>query len=119
MTLRSAFTTLALAAALAAALPAQAQRQSLGDRVTALEQKAAQQAQAGSQASIEQVNKITELQQEVTSLRGLVEQLHNEIGELKQRGRDQYVDLDNRLQRLEGGGPATASRPPSPSSICA
>ena len=108
MTLRIAITTLALAAALAAALPAQAQRQSLGDRVTALEQKAALQAQAGSQASVEQVNRLNELQAEVTSLRGVVEQLTNEIAQLKKSGTDQYVDLDSRLQRLEGGAPAAA-----------
>jgi tol-pal system protein YbgF len=107
---------LVLAAAFAAATPASAQRQSLGDRVTALELKAAQQAQAGSQASVEQLNRINQLQSEVTSLRGLVEQLTNEIEQLKQRGRDQYVDIDTRLQRLEGGGtsppPATATRTP-------
>ena len=108
--------TLVLAAAFAAATPASAQRQSLGDRVTALELKAAQQAQAGSQASVEQLNRINQLQSEVTSLRGLVEQLTNEIEQLKQRGRDQYVDIDTRLQRLEGGGApppaASATRPP-------
>jgi tol-pal system protein YbgF len=110
MTLRASTMTLALAAALAAAMPAQAQRQSLGDRVAALEQKAAQQAATGSQSSIEQLNRINALQAEVTSLRGTVEQLQNEIEQLKQRGREQYVDLDSRLQRLEGGAPA-ASRP--------
>jgi tol-pal system protein YbgF len=107
---------LVLAAAFAAATPAAAQRQSLGDRVTALELKAAQQAQAGSQASVEQLNRINQLQSEVASLRGLVEQLQNEIEQLKQRGRDQYGDIDTRLQRLEGGGTpppaASATRPP-------
>jgi tol-pal system protein YbgF len=108
---------LVLAVAFAAASPAQAQRQSLGDRVTALEQKAAMQAQSSSQASVDQLNRINQLQTEVQSLRGLVEQLQNEIEQLKQRGRDQYVDLDSRLQRLEGGsGPAGGSAaPPAPS----
>lgn len=107
---------LVLAAAFAAAGPASAQRQSLGDRVTALEQKAAAQAQSSSQASVDQLNRINQLQSEVQSLRGLVEQLQNEIEQLKQRGRDQYVDIDTRLQRLEGGGStpsaAPATRPP-------
>jgi tol-pal system protein YbgF len=104
---------LALAVAFAAASPAQAQRQSLGDRVTALEQKAAAQAQASSQSSVDQLNRINQLQTEVQSLRGLVEQLQNEIEQLKQRGRDQYVDLDSRLQRLEGGSrPAGGSTAP-------
>jgi tol-pal system protein YbgF len=107
-----------LVAAFAAAGPAAAQKQSLGDRVTALEQKAAMQAQAGSQASVDQLNRLNQLQSEVASLRGLVEQLTNEVEQLKQRGRDQYVDIDTRLQRLEGGGatasPATPSRVPPP-----
>jgi tol-pal system protein YbgF len=114
-------------AAFAAATPAVAQRQSLGDRVAALEQKAAAQAQAASQGSVEQQNRLTQLQSEVQSLRGLVEQLQNEIAELKERGRVQYGDLDSRLQRLEGGAPpprpaastppaATASNPP-PASV--
>jgi tol-pal system protein YbgF len=112
--------SLALVAALAAAAPALAQRQSLGDRVTALEQKAAAQAASASTANVDQLNRINALQQEVTSLRGLVEQLQNEIAQLKQSGRDQYVDLDSRLQRLEGGGarapatPAAASTPAAP-----
>jgi tol-pal system protein YbgF len=116
MAIRGVMVSLALAAALAAASPAQAQRQSLGDRVTALEQKAAVQAQAGSQASVETLNRINQLQTEVQSLRGLVEQLQNEIEQLKQRGRDQYVDLDTRLQRVEGGSPAAgpATRPAPP-----
>ncbi|MGH8030029.1 MAG: tol-pal system protein YbgF [Arenimonas sp.] len=103
---------LVVAAAFAVATPAFAQRQSLGDRVTALELKSAQQAQADSQSSVDQVNRLTQLQAEVQSLRGLVEQLTNEIEQLKQRGRDQYVDIDTRLQRLEGGAPS-ASTPPA------
>ena len=107
---------LVLVAAFAAAGPATAQRQSLGDRVTALEQKAAVQAQSASQASVEQLNRLNQLQSEVASLRGLVEQLQNEIEQLKQRGRDQYVDIDTRLQRLEGGGagPAAPTAPRTP-----
>ena len=103
-----------LAVALATAMPAQAQRQSLGDRVTALEQKEAAQAQAGSQASVDQLNRINQLQAEVQSLRGLVEQLQNEIEQLKQRGRDQYVDIDTRLQRLEGGAPRAPAAAATP-----
>jgi tol-pal system protein YbgF len=112
MTQRTAWWSLALAVAFAAATPAHAQRQSLGDRVTALEQQAAAQRQASSQASVDQLNRINQLQMEVQSLRGLVEQLQNEIEQLKQRGRDQYDALDVRLQRLEGGGSRPAATPP-------
>jgi tol-pal system protein YbgF len=110
---RGLTTVLVLVAAFAATGPAAAQKQSLGDRVTALEQKASVQAQSASQASVDQLNRLNQLQSEVASLRGLVEQLQNENEQLKQRGRDQYVDIDTRLQRLEGGG-ATAPATPTP-----
>src|SRR5688572_2619982 len=117
---RGLVSTFVLVAAFAATGPAAAQRQSLGDRVTALELKAAAQSQASSQSSVDQLNRLNQLQSEVASLRGLVEQLQNEIEQLKQRGRDQYVDIDTRLQRLEGGGAAPpaatagTTRPPRP-----
>ncbi|KAF1711106.1 tol-pal system protein YbgF [Pseudoxanthomonas kalamensis DSM 18571] len=85
-------------------LPAQAQRQSLSDRVTALEAHA-----AADQGNTELVNQIEQLRREVMQLRGMLEQLQNENEQLKQRNRDQYLDLDSRLNRLEGGEtPATA-----------
>jgi len=108
---RGSTSVLVLVAAIAAAGPVAAQKKSLGERVAALELQAATQQQSAGQASVEQLNRLNQLQSEVASLRGLVEQLQNENEQLKQRGRDQYVDIDTRLQRLEGGG----SAPPSPS----
>jgi tol-pal system protein YbgF len=108
---------LVLVAAYAATSPVLAQKKSLGERVAALELQAATQQQAAGQSSVEQLNRLNQLQSEVASLRGLVEQLQNEIEQLKQRGRDQYVDIDTRLQRLEGGGsapPAAAATPRTP-----
>ncbi|MCE2943099.1 MAG: tol-pal system protein YbgF, partial [Xanthomonadaceae bacterium] len=88
------------AAALVAAACASAQRASLAERVERLEAQAASQNNA--QANIEQLNRFNALQQEVASLRGLVEQLQNENAQLKQASREQYVDLDSRVARLEG-----------------
>ena len=104
-------------ATLLVAAPSWAQRQSPADRVTALEQAAASQNQAGSQANVELLNRITQLQSDIQSLRGELEQLQNENAQLKQRNHDQYADLDTRLQKLEGGGApgASAPRPPSAS----
>lgn len=100
------------AVALVAAAPSWAQRQSLADRVTHLEQVAAGQTQTAGQANVDLLNRLTQLQAEVQSLRGLVEQLQNENEQLKQSGRAQYVDIDTRLQKLEGGGaPAMGTRP--------
>jgi tol-pal system protein YbgF len=95
----------AFMAAVVFAAPAFAQgRLSLSERITRLEQQV--QGQGAGQGTVELLNRITELQSEVQSLRGLVEQQANEIEQLKKRSRDQYVDLDARLTRLEGGAPA-------------
>ena len=98
---------LVLAAALVAAAPAQAQRVSLADRVAALEAKA-----NNPQQNLDLLNRITQQETELRSLRAQVEQLQHENEQLKQQGRDQYLDLDGRLNRLEGGtAPAPAGTP--------
>jgi len=95
-------------AALVAATSVSAQRASLSERIERLEAQAASQNNA--QANIETLNRLNALQQEVASLRGLVEQLQNENAQLKQAAREQYIDLDSRLGRLEGGSaPATGT----------
>jgi tol-pal system protein YbgF len=96
-------------AALVAAVCASAQRASLSERVERLESQAASQNNA--QANIETLNRLNALQQEVASLRGLVEQLQNENAQLKQANREQYIDLDSRLGRLEGGSATTTGAP--------
>ena len=99
---------LVLAAALVAAAPAHAQRVSLADRVAALEAKA-----NNPQQNLDLLNRITQQETELRNLRAQVEQLQHENEQLKQRGRDQYLDLDGRLNRLEGGtAPAPAAAPP-------
>jgi tol-pal system protein YbgF len=100
-------------AALAAATPALAQRMSLGERVTQLENQANAQNQGAGQANLETLNRMEQLQAEVQSLRNTVETLQNEIEQLKQRNREQYVDLDGRLGRLEGRPAGDAATPDS------
>ncbi len=98
-----------VAAALVAAAPVHAQRAaSLADRVAALEAQA-----ANPQANLDLLNQINQLRTQVQDLQGTVEQLQHENEQLKQTGRDQYLDLDGRLQRLEGGA-APASSAPAP-----
>ena len=82
----------------AAVFPAHAQRQSLADRVASLEQQAASDRGVSDLAS-----QLNQLRTEMQQLRGMVELLQNENEQLKQSGRDQYLDLDGRLNRLEGG----------------
>ncbi|MDR3385442.1 MAG: tol-pal system protein YbgF [Rudaea sp.] len=100
----------ALMAAVAFSLPAQAQRLSLAERVAKLEQQS--QGQNGAQANIELVNQINALQSQVQTLQGQVEELRHQLDELKSRSKDQYIDLDSRIGRLEGrnsGAPAAAA----------
>src|SRR6478736_746599 len=95
----------ALWAAAAFSVPAQAQRLSLAERVTKLEQE-----QAGPQANIDLVNQINALQSQVQTLQGQIEELRHQVDETKSRNKEQYIDLDSRLARLEGrGGPAPAA----------
>lgn len=104
--------TAALVAAVCVCGSAYAQgRLSLAERVEQLER----QVQGGGDSSnlAELMLRNQELTQEVQNLRGLVEEQAFEIENLKKRQRDQYVDLDSRLQRIEGGGMTVPARPPA------
>ena len=103
--------TLTLLAALVAAMPGWAQKASLADRVARLEQQSSTATQSSGQANVELLNRLTQLQGEVQSLRGVIEQLQNENQQLKDASRAQYLDVDSRLQRIEGSG--GAARPPA------
>ncbi|TVS14126.1 MAG: tol-pal system protein YbgF [Wenzhouxiangella sp.] len=50
------------------------------------------------------IYQLQELLEEVRELRGQVESQQREIENLRRRQRDQYLDLDQRLQRLSGAG---------------
>ena len=114
----SQITKNSLAAAVMAAVifcgiaPAHAQRLSLAERVAKLEQQA--QGGSGAQANIELVNQINALQSQVQMLQGQVEELRHQVEEMRSRGKEQYIDLDSRIGRLEGrGGPAPAGAAPA------
>ena len=66
-------------------------------------------APAGAQdATASLVIEVQQLQDEVRMLRGQIEEMGYEIENLKRRQRDQYLDLDNRLNQLgQGAAPGT------------
>lgn len=99
----------ALVAAVAFSLPVHAQRESLAERVARLEQ---QQGQGGAQGSVELVNQLNALQSQVQQLQGQNEELRHQLEQLKQQSRDQYIDVDSRVSKLEGKPPG-ASAPPA------
>src|SRR6476661_10315696 len=88
---------------LAMAAPAMAQRASLAERVAALEQQA-----ANNQGNVDLLNQVTTLRSDVQSLRAQIEDLQHQNEQLRQASHDQYLDLDGRLTRIEGGAAAPA-----------
>ncbi|QIL21381.1 tol-pal system protein YbgF [Thermomonas sp. HDW16] len=100
--------TVLLAAMLIASPLASAQRASLADRVAALEAR-----NAGDQNGTELVNQISQLRSEVQELRGQVEQLQQQLEQAKQGQRSQYLDLDGRLNRLEGDNATPTATTPA------
>lgn len=105
--LRSAVAAVALMATASSLVQAQSGRLSLAERVERLERR--QQEGAGTQeqaASVDLLNRITQLQTEVQVLRGMIEEQDFKLSELERRNRDLAVDFDSRLERLEGGSSA-------------
>lgn len=100
--------SLMLAAAFMAAAPAQAQRASLGDRVASLEQQL-----LNTQANTDMLNQLQQLRSQLTEMQGAIEQLQHENEQLKQLNRAQFLDLDGRLERIEGGGSTVPAAAPT------
>jgi tol-pal system protein YbgF len=93
-----------------ASAPALAQRASLSDRVAALEARA-----ANNQANVDLLNQVGQLRSEIQALRAQVEELQQLNQQLQSTSKAQYLDVDDRLNRLEGTGPAAgASGAPAP-----
>ena len=92
---------------LATALPVSAQRASLAERVTALEQQA-----ANNQGNVDLLNQVNGLKSEVQALQSQLEELQNQQQQWRDSSRNQYLDLDGRLNRIEGGVPAASASAP-------
>ena len=101
-----------VAAALVAAAPATAQRMSLAERVTPLEQQA-----GNNQVSVDLLRQVNLLKEEVVALRSQVEQLGHEQEQLKSSARAQYLDLDGRINRLDGGAGTPALDASTPAEV--
>lgn len=62
------------------------------------------------QSLLEMLNRLDQLQIEVQQLRGQIEEQTYSIEQMRKRQQNIYTDLDQRLQKLEGGG-LPAARP--------
>lgn len=67
---------------------------------------------AMARSQLEQTGGGQAMQSEIAGLRGQVEVLTHRLDELQQRQQDFYLDLDRRLQVLEGTGAAAGTMPP-------
>ena len=66
-----------------------------------------------SRGLMDMLNRIEEMQRDIQQLRGDIEVQTHTLGEIQRRSREQYLDIDRRLQQLESGqgGAPSASTP--------
>jgi len=69
--------------------------------------------QADSSITADLVIQVQELQDEVRSLRGQLEDAQRELENIKRRQRDQYLDLDQRLSEVRNSQPVSVVTPQS------
>lgn len=80
-----------------------------------LEQRLAQlENKLGNQGLVDLMQRLETLQNEVQALRGQVEDMGNSMQSMTQRQRDLFLDIDNRLRKLETGVGAAAAAPVGP-----
>ncbi len=82
-------------------------------QVNDLRENVNQRLEASNRAQLELASQNELLRSDVARLRGQIEVLLHEIEALKQRQRDFYVDLDDRLRRIESPGSAQAAGDPA------
>lgn len=100
---------LAAALLLPAQLPADSSTNARLDRI---------ERQLESRGLIDMLNQLEQLQRDVQQLRGELEVQAHQSGGLQRRQREQYLDIDRRLQQLEtGGAPAAALPPTAPAGV--
>ena len=59
-----------------------------------------------SSSNYDTYSQMQQMQQEIQSLRGMVEQLTNEMEMMRKQARERYLDLDSRINQLRGGAAA-------------
>lgn len=95
------------------------ERRSIGEQVERRSTADAYQTQAagGQDPLWELVNQMQMLQTEVLELRGVIDQQAYEIQQLQKQQKQHYVDLDQRIEMLSGGGSASRTFGSDPSAL--
>jgi tol-pal system protein YbgF len=88
----------------------QAQRAADARRIEALEAKS----ENLTRLQVDMTTQLEALKNEIARLRGQIEVLTNDLENAQKRQKDFYVDLDNRLRKLEPPPPPDPSRPAPP-----
>jgi len=79
----------------------ESRQKSIEERLSAIDARLGQMDSSGQNRAVDLVQLIDSLKQDVAKLRGQIEVLANQTEILERRQKDLYVDLDNRLRRLE------------------
>jgi tol-pal system protein YbgF len=80
---------------------ADARQKSIEERLSAIDAKLGQMDSTGQNRVVDLAQLIDSLKQDMAKLRGQIEVLANQTETLERRQKDLYVDLDNRLRRIE------------------
>jgi tol-pal system protein YbgF len=79
----------------------EARQKSIEERLSAIDARLSQMDSTGQNRAVDLAQMIDSLKQDLAKLRGQIEVLANQTETLERRQKDLYVDLDNRLRRLE------------------
>ena len=82
------------------------------DRVKNELDEVAQRADSASKNQVEFANQVEQIKANIAALRGQLEVLTNDLDTTQKRQKDFYVDLDNRLRKIES--PAAGEKPDAP-----
>jgi tol-pal system protein YbgF len=80
---------------------AEARQKTLEERLSAIDAKLGQMDSSGQNRVLDLAQLIDSLKQDMAKLRGQIEVLANQTETLERRQKDLYVDLDNRLRKIE------------------
>ncbi len=79
----------------------ESRQKSIEERLSAIDARLAQMDSSGQNRAVDLAQLLDSLKQDLAKLRGQVEVLANQTEILERRQKELYVDLDNRLRRLE------------------
>ena len=114
MTLSVKRSVIAVMLATATITAAPAMAASTSERLDSIERK------LDSRGLLDLLNRVEQMQRDIQQLRGDIEVQTHTLKEMQRRSREQYLDIDRRLQQIESGAPgmpAVATPPVAPAPV--